>query len=161
MWHSPWLFLRGLIYNFPCLSVPASKDFLLFPDNIRHILIQEPFHLLASLSGKVIPSNLCVNCFLTSIISQRKSTFIILSLTIYFFFHLPNWCFYYLSPSQDSKNAKANMYHSRDLVKEHMGRIKTGSDLKIRVDYLFSKTGKNKPKKISRLYFSIISPLLS
>lgn len=112
----------------PCLSVPASKDFLLFPDNIRHILIQ-----VVSLAGLSIWKSYsfkpCVNCFLISTVSQRKS--IHYSFSYYLLFSIPSQLMFLLSvPLSRQCTAKANMYHSRDLVKEHMGRIKTGSDLK-------------------------------
>lgn len=157
MWHGPWLFLSGLIYNFPLDLCSSQHGLLAVPR--KHWAHSHPkgFSLAGLSIWKVIPLNLCVNCSLTSVRSQRGTTFIILSLTIllHFFsssqltFYTSIYLFYYLSPSQDSKKANTYIYHTRDLVKEHTVRTITQSDLKIRVDYMFSTLVKNKPKNFS------------
>ena len=159
-WHSPWLFLRGLTYNFPLPLFQPARTSCCFQKTSGTFSSKSLFTCWPLYLEKLfLQTFVWIASWLQLCLRGRPHSLFFL-LLFYFFFHPPNWCFYYLSPSQGSKNANANIYHSRDLVKGHMGRIKTESDLKIRVDYMFSKMVKNKTIKISKLYFSISSPLL-
>lgn len=98
MWHSPWLFLRGLIYNFPCSSVPASKDFYVSRQISGTFLSQEPFHLLASIWKSYSFNLVWIASWLQLYLRGRVHSLFFLLLFYSFFFTLPTDVFIICPP---------------------------------------------------------------